>query len=202
MILWNVKRILSFFQCCYHKQLFLNPVKHFPQHVHCVLQYTCSLRCDLEVTRSSKRAEDVQVEWKYFCHWKNLLTENKSVFSLVPRLSTRRFRRLLLSAVARYRSISAVRVALSSKPADGTDEQTDGHLTVSRAVSIKFPSVSPWNAASLCSQGLSNERTSSNGTNILYSGGRGRASVLHENHSKWFAYKFVKLPKFPPHFNF
>jgi len=66
MILWNVKRISSFFQCCYQKQLFLNPLKHFPQHVHCVLQYTCSQRCDLEVTRSSKRAEDVQFEWKYF----------------------------------------------------------------------------------------------------------------------------------------
>ena len=134
MILWNVKRISSFFQCCYQKQLFLNPLKHFPQHVHCVLQYTCSLRCDLEVTRSSKRAEDVQFEWKYFFRRKNLLTENKSVFSLVPRLSTRRFRRLLVSAVARYRSISAVRVARSSKPADGTDEQTHVHLTVSQAL--------------------------------------------------------------------
>jgi len=71
---------------------------------------------------------------KIFFRRKNLLTENKSVFSLVPRLSTRRFRRLLVSAVARYRSISAVRVALSSKPADGTDEQTDVHLTVSQAL--------------------------------------------------------------------
>jgi len=74
------------------------------------------------------------IRMKIFFRRKNLLTENKSVFSLVPRLSTRRFRRLLLSAVARYRSISAVRVALSSKPADGTDEQTDGHLTVSQAL--------------------------------------------------------------------
>ena len=141
MILWNVKRISSFFQCCYQKQLFLNPLKHFPQHVHCVLQYTCSLRCDLEVTRSSKRAEDVQFEWNFFRR-KNLLTENKSVFSLVPRRSaqqqTRRWDR-------RTNGRTLDRFAGPAPHA-------------MRAVSIKFPSVSRWNAASSCSQGLSSER--------------------------------------------
>jgi len=45
------------------------------------------------------------------------IANNKSLFSLVPRLSTRHCPHLPLSAVAYYRSISPARGALSSKPA-------------------------------------------------------------------------------------
>jgi len=89
------------------------------------------------------------------------INSNKSMFSLVPRLSTRHCPHLLLSVVACYRSISPACGALSSKPAAHrcccrSTGQTDGR-TLDRLID---PVSHTMRAVSTTNTSVSNVQTS------------------------------------------
>ena len=95
--------------------VFPKPIQKFPTHMKCLLSL---LQCTFYVLNIMRT-----VFYKTCCNCcSNLMTvlhqtTNKSVFSLIPQLSTWHCLHLLLSAAACYWSISPARGALSSKSA-------------------------------------------------------------------------------------